>query len=305
MFQKTFVELYRKKYLRMPTKSDMKRLSFLHEKIHGVPGMFGSLDCMHTKWKNCPMAWQGAYKGRVGAPTIVMEAVADYHCFFWHLDLGHAGTNSDVNVLQQSDLYKSFLDGRFEEVEQEAVPFKISGNEFLKMFILVDGAYPKFDRFVKQHGIPLTTAEIAFTKWQGAARKDVERAFGVLQGRWQAIARPIQLWDLTQIGFMVKCCLCLHNMCVSDRIMGGDLDAEYDPAHSVLLEEDMVIPQSQEFLDICRRERRVPEHRTGVANMCPSVACEVTREERFANLVDTTQNLILHEALVGRFSYLN
>jgi Plant transposon protein len=51
----------------------------LHLQQHGVDGMLGSLDCMHVGWKNCPVAWQGAFQGKEKAPTIVLEAVADYN----------------------------------------------------------------------------------------------------------------------------------------------------------------------------------------------------------------------------------
>ncbi|XP_047979101.1 uncharacterized protein LOC125221019 [Salvia hispanica] len=41
-------------FLRAPTTKDCQRLLHLHETVHGFPGMLGSIDCMHRKWKNCP-----------------------------------------------------------------------------------------------------------------------------------------------------------------------------------------------------------------------------------------------------------
>jgi hypothetical protein len=35
-------------YMRAPTKSDIKRITDLHEKVHNVPGMLGCLDCLHV-----------------------------------------------------------------------------------------------------------------------------------------------------------------------------------------------------------------------------------------------------------------
>lgn len=49
---------FRGKYLRLYTQDDAKRVSALHESVHGVIGMLGSLDCMHVPWKNCPVALQ-------------------------------------------------------------------------------------------------------------------------------------------------------------------------------------------------------------------------------------------------------
>jgi hypothetical protein len=44
----------------------------------GFPGMLGSIDCMHWKWKNYPDVWQGMYYGYIHKSTIILEAVASY-----------------------------------------------------------------------------------------------------------------------------------------------------------------------------------------------------------------------------------
>ena len=54
-FFKIIVKIYQFEYLRMPTSEDLKNITKLHKAVHGVDGMFGSLDCMHTWWKNCPV----------------------------------------------------------------------------------------------------------------------------------------------------------------------------------------------------------------------------------------------------------
>ena len=63
-FWKTIKRIYQTEYLRVPTSADLKNLSALHKSVHGVDGMFGSLDCMHTWWKNCPAGWKGQYYGK-------------------------------------------------------------------------------------------------------------------------------------------------------------------------------------------------------------------------------------------------
>jgi hypothetical protein len=256
--------------------------------------MFRSLDCMHTQWKNCPMGWQGSFKGRAGYPSIILEAAADYNCYFWHLDYGHAGTNNDVNVLQASEFYQSFLDGRMEELERAVVPFSINNQEFNKMFVLTDGAYPQFDRFVKPQKFALLPEEHKFKEWQAASRKDIERAFGILQSQWQAVARPIQLHNVNEVAVLVKCCLCLHNMCVSDRVMHGDVHAVYNPTNVVLVERDA--------------GEGAVERRAGTAigleatrTINPLVYDAVTRRERFRSTTDKAENLRLKRALIERF----
>ena len=52
------------------------------------------------------------------------------------------------------------------------------------MFVLADGINPEYSRFVKAQKGPITDGKKLMTMWQEGARKDVERAFGVLQGKF-------------------------------------------------------------------------------------------------------------------------
>ena len=48
--------------------------------------------------------------------------------------------------------------------------------------------------------MPLTRKEAHFTKAQEAARKDIERAFGVLQARFAIVRGPARFWDQKNLG---------------------------------------------------------------------------------------------------------
>jgi hypothetical protein len=89
------------------------------------------------------------------------------------------------------------------------------------LYILVAGIYPKYSRFVKGMKELIIKKERIMTSWQEGARKDIERAFGILQSKFQWIARPIHLLSLSDISNRVAACLILHNILVSDRIMDG------------------------------------------------------------------------------------
>ncbi|XP_071728191.1 uncharacterized protein [Rutidosis leptorrhynchoides] len=89
---KCVFHLYATKYLRKPTAQDVQRLTTKHSQIHRFPGMLGSLDCMHWRWRNCPQRWKGHYtRGDHGCPSIMLEAVASYDRWFWHTYFGPAG----------------------------------------------------------------------------------------------------------------------------------------------------------------------------------------------------------------------
>ena len=247
-FDKAVMDVYQKEYLRLPTPADLKAITKLHKTVHKVDGMFGSLDCSHTTWKNCPKAWQGSFRGKEKKSTIVLEAICDYHLWFWHCSYGYAGTLNDKTILNLSPFLESFVNGKFSKLETEAgvVPFNVQDEEFKKLFVLVDGIYPRYSRFVRGIKEPISEEEKSYTAWQKGARKDIERAFGVFEGKFQWISRLIHLHNLKDIAKRVGTCLVLHNMCVPDRIMEGDPRATYNPAASV--QDELVLVEAPEDL---------------------------------------------------------
>lgn len=56
-----------------------------------------------------------------------------------------------------------------------------------------------------------------FAQYQEAVRKDVERAFGVLQARFAFLRRPCLIWDYEQMGQIMNACIIMHNMIVEDE----------------------------------------------------------------------------------------
>jgi Plant transposon protein len=210
-------------YMRAPTKSDIKRITDLHERVHGVPGMLGCLDCLHVYWKNCPVAWQGQFKnGRYKYSSVVVEAMVDHNLWFWHASVGHAGTNSDTNIWDVSPLLQALLSDKWaSECDFE---FVLDGQVFDKLWILVDGIYPPIARFVKTLSFPVGEVAKMFAKWQEATRKDVERSFGVLTRKFQILARPLEYWHLEDTKRIISGCLVMHNMMVEVRIDRDEAD---------------------------------------------------------------------------------
>ncbi|KAG7372191.1 plant transposon protein [Nitzschia inconspicua] len=176
--------------------------------------------------------------------SIILEAVVDYHMFFWHASYGYTGNIGDLNILAQSPLLERMVDGSFHTLENEAsvVPFKIGDQEFTKCFIVTDGIYPKFSRFVKGVKEPITEEEKKYTAWQEGARKDVERAFGVLKCTWQFLDRPILKLKLSEVAMRTTCYIILHNMLTADRVM-GDPRARYVPCASLVLSGSPMLPK--------------------------------------------------------------
>ena len=52
-FVAAVVAIFLEEYLWSPNNEDIARL-LAHSQNRGFPGMLGSINCMHWKWKNCP-----------------------------------------------------------------------------------------------------------------------------------------------------------------------------------------------------------------------------------------------------------
>ena len=65
---------------------------------------------------------------------------------------------------------------------------------------------------------PLGDTEHKFKNWQEAIRKDIERAFGVIQIKFQCLKNPCRKHDLKDAEDMVMTCICLHSMMAEYRV---------------------------------------------------------------------------------------
>jgi hypothetical protein len=52
---------------------------------------------------------------------------------------------------------------------------------------------------------------------QESCRKDIERAFGVLQARWAVLRGPAYGWDRNRLTEIMTACIIMHNMIVEDE----------------------------------------------------------------------------------------
>ena len=210
-FTDAIILLFGDEYLRSPTAEDLQRLLDVGE-VRGFPGMIGSIDCMHWEWKNCPTAWKGQYTRGSGKPTIVLEAVASQDLWIWHAFFGLPGTLNDINVLDRSPVFDDILQGRAPKVK-----FKVNNHTYRMAYYLTDGIYPNWSTFIQSIPLPQGPKAEKFAEKQESARKDVERAFGVLQSRFAIVRNPALQWDKERIGKVMIACVILHNMIVEDE----------------------------------------------------------------------------------------
>ncbi|XP_004288848.1 PREDICTED: uncharacterized protein LOC101312389 [Fragaria vesca subsp. vesca] len=185
--------LYRGWYLRAPNATDLQR--FLHKgQQRGFPGIIGSIDCMHWKWKNCPNGWP-------------------------ELSQAVKGAQNDLNVLGASNVFARVINRSAPEVA-----YKVNNSTYSVPYYLANGIYPRWQTFVKAISKPKDANEAHFTKMQESYRKDVERCFGILQVRWAILRHGANLFKLEDLRTIMISCIILHNMIVEDEFVEEEFE---------------------------------------------------------------------------------
>ncbi|GJT52946.1 ALP1-like protein isoform X1 [Tanacetum coccineum] len=198
---------------RMSLSVIMKCTTAIHQLAYGTtPDEFDEYLQMSER---TALSWQGQYgRGDKKYPNIMLEAVASQDLWIWHAFFGVAGANNDINVLDNSSLFDDILNDT-----APVVPYVVNGVGYEKGYYLADGIYPQWATFVKSFTVANDAKHAYFKKRQEGARKDVERAFGVLQGRWGIIQQPARSYHVNTLRRVMYSCIILHNMILKDQKM--------------------------------------------------------------------------------------
>ncbi|XP_050259307.1 uncharacterized protein LOC126704365 [Quercus robur] len=159
---------------------------------------------------------------------------------------------------ERSHVFNELAEGR-----APAVHYSINGHDYTMRYYLADGIYPKWATFVKTIPAPQGQKYKLFAAAQEACRKDVERAFGVLQARFAIVRGPARFFHLETLQKIMKACIILHNMIAEseqedEREDNEVVDLDYEQNDGVDNPPLQVLrEQSDEFLSYIDRHRRI------------------------------------------------
>ncbi|XP_074378588.1 uncharacterized protein LOC141720132 [Apium graveolens] len=150
------------------------------------------------------------------------------------------GSLNDINVLDRPHLFEDLDEGRRPEVK-----YTINGNEYNMGYYFGDGNKRKY-----------------FIAAQKSIKKDVERAFDVLQSRFVIIRDLSRFWDVETMKYIMTACVILHNMIIEDE-RESSLEEEHfdsDVEVSVVTRIPNHPNNLREFIQVHQQIRNKPAH---------------------------------------------
>ena len=187
-----------RKFLKWPSPTIMKKFAQEFQEIHNIPYVIGAVDGSHIPIV-APQLHAADYYNHKGFHSILLQGVVSSKCVFWDFDIGWAGSMHDANLWARSDIGRFCEDGKLS-------PYALVG----------DAAYPCRPWMLspfKGHKDGLTREEYHWNFVQSSTRMCVERAFGMLKGRWRILLKRVDV-HLKNVPELVSTCLVLHNICM-------------------------------------------------------------------------------------------
>ena len=185
-------------FIQIPNEDKFRVLARDFERLHNIPYIIGPIDGSHIPVL-APVIGGEDYYCRKSFHSALLQGIVDSNCIFWDYEFGWAGSLHDWTVFQQTKIGRACMEGRF-------LPYKLIG----------DAAYPvrpwMYSPFKgTSNGLEPYKAHWNFI--QSSSRMCVERAFGILKGRWRVIQKRADV-PLRSIADIVSTCIVLHNLCI-------------------------------------------------------------------------------------------
>ncbi|KAL5739311.1 hypothetical protein ACOSQ2_028491 [Xanthoceras sorbifolium] len=152
---------------------------------------------------------------QIGETTVVksMKHFCDIVIALYKSQYMQAPNTEDVARLLQEGDVRGFL-GMLELLDFN---YEVNGHQYTMEYFLTDGIYPMWATLIQSISHPTSGKERLFAMKYEATRKDMERAFGVLQSKWAITHGPVRFWKKNDLCKIMKTCIILHNMIIEDE----------------------------------------------------------------------------------------
>src|SRR3954467_5319386 len=106
---------------------------------------------------------------------------------------------------------------RIANSETPLVEFVANDHTYNYDYFLADDIYPRWQTFLKPMKAPQGKKNLDFHNAQATARKDVERAFGILQAQFSIVRGPARFLDQKILWYIMNACVIIHNMIIENE----------------------------------------------------------------------------------------
>lgn len=235
-FIKLFSKAYFNEYVYLPRNQDeLERWTMDYNRM-GLPGVLGSTDCVHVKWERCPAALANNCTGKEGYPTLAWQCSVNHKMRFISTSKVFYGASNDKTICKYDDFTRAlrsktmFGDTKFTLRTRTGEEITETG-----LYLICDGGFCKWRCLMTGYKFYSSIEEARFSAQMESTRKDVERAFGILKGRFRCLKLPILLQTKVAVDYMFTTCIILHNMILTadgrDKLWEMDVDWAGDDGH--------------------------------------------------------------------------
>jgi len=133
------------------------------------------------------------------------------------------GTNNDLTMVYNSPLFVDIMTGARRMTPSDA--YKVNGvSRNWVPYMLRDVIYPSWPIIVWRISAPVNDRELSLASQKESVRKDIERFFGVLQGKFKILRHEMFEWSEGNLIFISQVSVILHNMIVDMAQRRGEVD---------------------------------------------------------------------------------
>nr|XP_012222949.1 PREDICTED: putative nuclease HARBI1 [Linepithema humile] len=188
------------RFIVWPTENKIQNNILGFSIISGFPDTIGAIDGTHINIP-APTVNPEAYVNRKEHHSIHLQAVCDHTRYFTHVYVGNVGSVHDSRVFRLSSL-KEYINN----------PTKFPNNTH----IIGDAAYALHKHLLVPYSDNghLTQCQKNYNLCHSSTRMVIERAFGLLKGRWRSLLHNLAMNRVDFIPYHILACCVLHNICL-------------------------------------------------------------------------------------------
>jgi hypothetical protein len=246
-----FAKQYYKDYVYTPRNEEEMHAWSSDYEVMGLPGAMGSTDCVHVKWDRCPVSLSNLCTGKEGYPTLAFQATVNHKMRFMSCTESFYGSNNDKTICKFDQLTMD-IKNKVLFQDKEFTLYTESGEEVRHRggYLICDGGFMMWRCLMTGYKYYSKFEEAIWSAQMESTRKDVERAFGILKGRFRCLKLPIVFQKREYIDNIMFTCIILHNMILTsdgrdqlweDGVKWDGVDGEHDVADEEWVKEKLKI----------------------------------------------------------------